>query len=373
MSVQAISLAYRDGSSDKVYHAQIEEKDGGYVVLFQYGRRGSTLTSGSKTATPVALSAAQKVFDKLVTEKKGKGYSEGEEGTPYAGGELAGQQSGLIPQLLNIIDESEVEAFIESEDWLLQEKKDGVRQFITREDQTITGGNRKGLIVPVSSKIAIDVLALHTKRTANFILDGEAIGDVYWPFDILEYEGVDLRGQSVDRRWTILQGLLETVPGPALGRVPVAFSQAKKRELFEKIKAERGEGVVFKRLTAKYVPGKPASGGSQLKFKFKESATCCVLAQNAGKRSVQIGVLSDIQPPAGDVRPPAYSSVGNVTIPVNYEIPNAGDIVEVQYLYAYPGGSLYQPVYKGLREDKDTADLYSSLKFKQGTTEDDDA
>ena len=84
MSVQSISLAYRDGSSDKVYHAQIEEKDNGYIVNFQYGRRGSTLNSGSKTATPVALAAAQKVYDKLVAEKKGKGYSEGEDGTPYA-------------------------------------------------------------------------------------------------------------------------------------------------------------------------------------------------------------------------------------------------------------------------------------------------
>ncbi len=154
MSVQSISLAYRDGSSDKVYHAQIEEKDNGYVVNFQYGRRGSTLNSGSKTATPVALAAAQKVYDKLVAEKKGKGYSEGEEGTPYAGSELAGQQSGLIPQLLNSVDEEQVEFLLDSENYCMQEKKDGVRQFVTRVGDQITGGNRKGLIVAVSQSIA---------------------------------------------------------------------------------------------------------------------------------------------------------------------------------------------------------------------------
>lgn len=36
MTIKQISLYYKDGSSDKVYHAQIEEKDGGYLVNFQY-------------------------------------------------------------------------------------------------------------------------------------------------------------------------------------------------------------------------------------------------------------------------------------------------------------------------------------------------
>src|ERR1035438_2046748 len=118
MSVLSISLAYRDGGSDKVYHVQIEEKNSGYVVNFQFGRRGSTLNSGTKTAAPVELAAAQKIFNKLVAEKKGKGYSEGAEGTPYAGSELAGQQSGLIPQLLNVIDEEALAFLLDSEDYL---------------------------------------------------------------------------------------------------------------------------------------------------------------------------------------------------------------------------------------------------------------
>jgi bifunctional non-homologous end joining protein LigD len=47
--------------------------------------------------------------------------------------------------------------------------------------------------------------------------------------------------------------------------------------------------------------------------------------------------------------------------------------VEVEYLYAFPGGSLFQPVYKGPRADKDAADAYDTLKFKQSTTDEDDA
>ena len=48
-----VSLYYREGGSDKVYQAAIEPKEGGYVVNFAYGRRGSTLTSGTKTSAPV--------------------------------------------------------------------------------------------------------------------------------------------------------------------------------------------------------------------------------------------------------------------------------------------------------------------------------
>jgi bifunctional non-homologous end joining protein LigD len=46
--------------------------------------------------------------------------------------------------------------------------------------------------------------------------------------------------------------------------------------------------------------------------------------------------------------------VGNVTIPPNKDVPAVGSVIEVRYLYAYEGGSLYQPTYKGVRDDVDT-------------------
>jgi bifunctional non-homologous end joining protein LigD len=62
--------------------------------------------------------------------------------------------------------------------------------------------------------------------------------------------------------------------------------------------------------------------------------------------------------------------VGNVTIPANHSIPAKGAIVEVRYLYAYPGGSLFQPVYLGKRDDVDMrACTVSQLKFKAGEPE----
>ena len=127
---KTISLYYREGSSDKEYHVRLEAKDDGHVVNFAYGRRGSALSTGTKTSTPVNYDAAQMIFDKLVREKKAKGYTEGVQGTPYQHADK--QVSGLLPQLLNAIDEVEASRLISDPGWAMQEKLDG-RRLILRK------------------------------------------------------------------------------------------------------------------------------------------------------------------------------------------------------------------------------------------------
>ena len=154
-STAAISLYFREGSSDKVYHAQIVPNgDDLYAVSFQYGRRGSTLQTGSKTAVPVTLGEARKIFDKLVAEKKAKGYTEGESGVPYSGGELANRLFEYTPQLLNFIDELAMLEYLRRPDWFMQEKTDGIREIVVPRGDTVTAGNLNGLTVTVSSAIA---------------------------------------------------------------------------------------------------------------------------------------------------------------------------------------------------------------------------
>uniref|UniRef100_A0ACD5GP07 WGR domain-containing protein n=1 Tax=Desertifilum tharense IPPAS B-1220 TaxID=1781255 RepID=A0ACD5GP07_9CYAN len=68
------TLHCQEGSSDKVYEVDLCQTEGGYLVNFRYGRRGTTLKEGVKTTTPVPLAQAEKVFDKLVSEKTKKGY-----------------------------------------------------------------------------------------------------------------------------------------------------------------------------------------------------------------------------------------------------------------------------------------------------------
>jgi len=120
-----------------------------------------------------------------------------------------------------------------------------------------------------------------------------------------------------------------------------AVSLSLKLAMFNRLRRERKEGIVFKRHIASYVPGSPANGGDQLKFKFTATASCIIAGANGSRRSVKLELLDGRR----------RVGVGNVTIPANQLIPAVNQIVEVRYLYAYPGGSLYQPVYLGKRDD----------------------
>jgi bifunctional non-homologous end joining protein LigD len=356
---QSISLHYREGNSDKVYHVQLVEVEGGYVVNFQYGRRGSTLQAGTKTATPVTQSEAEKIFTKLVIEKKAKGYTEGESGTPYSGGGQEKTPSGYLPQLSNLIEEQTALFLLEDDAWLMQQKVDGVRQIITRTGDKITASNRKGLIIALPNTIEAGVRSIPTRGEADFVLDGEAIGDSYVAFDVLRFGGLDLRGTTTRARFDALDALLSATSHSALKRIRTAFSRSEKWKLFTALQAEKAEGVVFKRLAAAYASGRPACKGDHLKFKFYATATLGVMTIN-GKRSVQLGAWT----------PQHWEFVGNVTIPANHAIPKAGDLVEVRYLYHYPGGSLYQPIYLGSRRDTDLPDDLSTLKSKPSAVDD---
>ena len=77
MPKESVTLYYQDAAanSDKFYEASIEEQDGGFVVNFRFGRRGTSGQSGTKTPNPVPLEKAKAVYDKLVGEKMAKGYA----------------------------------------------------------------------------------------------------------------------------------------------------------------------------------------------------------------------------------------------------------------------------------------------------------
>ena len=55
---QRITLYFKQGSSDKIYTVAMEPSGNGFAVTFAYGRRGSTLQTGVKTASPVVTPRA---------------------------------------------------------------------------------------------------------------------------------------------------------------------------------------------------------------------------------------------------------------------------------------------------------------------------
>ena len=142
----SVKLYFREGSSDKIYNAELKQQGSGYVVNFAYGRRGNSMTQGTKTNSPVSYEKALSVYQKLVKEKTGKGYTEDSNGTPFTSEMVEPEDTGWRPQLLNPIESSDVEFYISSPEWCAQEKFDGQRRLIILDDGKLSGANRKGQI-----------------------------------------------------------------------------------------------------------------------------------------------------------------------------------------------------------------------------------
>ena len=354
--MEQITLYYRQGSSDKVYQASIEPAGGGHVVRFAYGRRGTTLQTGTKTNTPVGYDEAKRIYDKLVAEKTAKGYTPGADGTPYEGTDKAGQRTGIHCQLLNPVEEDQLDRLIADPAWWMQEKLDGRRLLIDKRGDRITGVNRLGLAVALPASLAADAASCDL----DMILDGEAIGDTLHVFDVQLIGDDEIGGLRYTERHLRLMNLLGSFQHPSIRFVHAAHSADEKREWFDRFKQHGSEGVVFKHTDAPYIAGRPASGGTQLKYKFCETASFLVGKVNA-RRSVAL-VLFD-----GEASKPA----GNVTIPPNHDIPQAGQVVECRYLYAFrESGSIYQPVYLGVRDDMAAAECTTTqLKYRAGPAE----
>lgn len=357
---EEIELRYQDSKSDKVYNVQLEYTSAGYNVAFQYGRRNSALQNGRKNNSPLVYASAKKMYDEVVAEKLAKGYQIVKQVRSASSAQLpaktqapaAKQPSGINCQLLNPIEEEEVIKFLRDPMYIMQEKMDGRRTMIRIKSipskgpgaRTIEGINRLGQVIAISTEIE---QAVYKTGLSNVILDGELIGDKYYIFDLI---GDDHKDLPYIGRWSLLAALIK--PNNNLKLVRSAQSSSDKSEMFSELEENKAEGVVFKDINAPYSPGRPNSGGPQLKYKFYSTATLEVIGINT-KRSIRLGAMGTH----------GLVDVGNCTIPPNKEIPSVGDKVEVRYLYMV--GSLYQPVYLHVREDKLEADKIDTIKTKK--------
>jgi bifunctional non-homologous end joining protein LigD len=344
------TLYYREGPSDKVYQASIRPQGEGHMVHFAYGRRGSTLNTGSKTPSPVSYPIAKDIYDKLIKEKLVKGYLPGADTGNTLPPPSPKKHSGIQCQLLNPITDIQLDQFLFHPDYWMQEKLDGRRLILKKQGDEITGINRLGFPTAVPEAIVQSA----SQYPRDFILDGEAIGDHFHAFDLLTIGPEDMRPLGFSVRYFRLRDMLRSFNHPYIHEVE-SFLSPGLMPIFTRLKTEGKEGVVFKNKHAPYIPGRPNSGGTQLKFKFCETASFIVTKIN-DKRSVML-ILFDGE---------KVRSAGNVTIPPNHDLPKPGDVVECSYLYAFrESGSIYQPVFLGVRDDiQHTECTTAQLKYK---------
>jgi len=330
-------------------------------VVVQWGRRGSGYNEGTKAAQ-VDLAAAKKAFDRVVHQKTHKGYEiatpshqptdvappDGQGSASKAAGATARPTIGTRAQLLNTIDEATLKTVIEDDAFVAQQKLDGMRMLVHVEGD-IVATNREG------KETVLPPVVVHALEDApeGTIFDGELLSlptPTYWVFDLLAYADEDLTEAGYQERYQRLESIGVDTEDVLL--VPTAWTVDDKKQLYKKLEAQNAEGIVLKRRDAEYSPGRPSSGGPQLKYKFVKSADV-LITKNAGNAySMAVyeqGSLRDI----GKV----FAGTTNASRQQLDQELAAGNqpVVEVQYLYATGGDKLFQPVFLRFRDDKDAS------------------
>jgi len=235
-----------------------------------------------KTKTPVDYASAKKIYDKLVKSKTSKGYTPGEEGSKYVHTDTDMKDTGVHCQLLNFVEEAVALQLIKDNKWWAQEKYDGRRMLLHKTD-SITAINRKGLSIGAPDTI----LNSASQVEQSYLIDGEAVGEQLFVFDLLEIDNTDVRSAPYSERLSHLENL-----GFNGSIVIVETAKKEKQQLYDRLKASGMEGIVFKKPSAPYTAGRPNSGGNQMKFKFYATASVIVTSHNQ-KRSVAVAVIAD--------------------------------------------------------------------------------
>jgi bifunctional non-homologous end joining protein LigD len=358
MQEASISLYQKHGSTDKEYHAQLKPEGDGWVITMQNGRRGGTLTPRRKFETPVSYEVARKEYDKLVRSKISDGYSEGEAGVAFQDTPFEARFTGNVVQLYNEANPEQVDGYFTDPNWILQQKWDGHRRMVQRTGSDIIGSNRKGLQVALPQPVvaSFDCIA----DEGDILLDGEIMGGaVVVLFDVLIVGGKNIRNEPLKSRLVHLERIkskLEAVGAEALMVTYTARTEAEKRTHYAALKANGLEGGMWKHLEGEYKPGRPSSGGNQMKDPFIHRGSFIAGKMNKTRRSVKIYGLKDGK----------EVLMGNCTIPTNRDLPKEGDIIDLDYKHVFVGGAVYSPRYVGVRDDIDSEDCdVSRLHYKE--------
>ena len=91
----------------------------------------------------------------------------------------------------------------------MQEKFDGRRILLRKTGQMIDGVNGNGLVVELPDPI---VIAAGELAVTSCFLDGEAVGNVYHVFDLVEEQGQDRRSSPYANRLAEVVTLIDAVP-----------------------------------------------------------------------------------------------------------------------------------------------------------------
>jgi len=179
-------------------------------------------------------------------------------------------------------------------------------------------------------------------------------------FDILRDCHSDLMNQILLDRLEALDRVKEELCHPYITVLPVATTRSAKRALYNSVLTARGEGVVFKKLDAYYIPGaRPRDNW----YKAKKSATfdCVIIGftKGAGRFNNRIGAVRFGQYVDGKLVELGQAS--GMTDEVRAEMSEypekfVGKVVKIKGMQRLKSGAIRHPQYGGLNPDKKQKD-----------------
>lgn len=282
--------------------------------------------------------------------------------------------------------------------WAYEVKWDGVRALVAVEGGRVRATSRNGN----------DITGGYPELTAlegpDALIDGELVALVdgrpdfgalqtrmhvrspspalvaatpvtFIPFDVLHVEDSSVLAQTYDERRRLLVQLQPDAPSPFYGDGAVLLAMTNQQGL---------EGLVAKRRSSPYLPGRRTEDWIKVKHVHRQSAVVCGWKEGEGGRSGRLGsLLLGVMEGGGLVyaghvgtgfSAASLRQVGDLLKPLTRSSsPYIGDVptvharaahwvepvlvVEVDYTAWTKDGRLRHPSYKGLRDDLDPAEV----------------
>jgi bifunctional non-homologous end joining protein LigD len=282
---------------DRGTYELLEEKRDGGLTVHLHGNR----LDGIWTLVPAKLDGDPKNW--LLLRKETSSGAHG-----------AVPTTSCRPMLATAVD-----AVPRGDEWLFEVKWDGFRalavvrggdvQLVSRNGNDLTARFR-----PVARAVQ------HAARSPNVVLDGEvcALDDtgrpsfgalqagtgslVYYAFDVLELDGESCVTLPLEERRRLLDGVLTA---DAQVRVSTTFEDGE--ALLDAVGTQGLEGVVAKRVSSRYLPGRRSRDWLKVKTRGRQEFVVAGYTRGEGRRAQAFGSLVLAVHDAGKLR-----WVGNV-------------------------------------------------------------
>lgn len=237
-------------------------------------------------------------------------------------------------------------------------KVDGDRVLVHIGEGSVFFASSTGKDARGSAAIRKDFEPFATSDSV-WVWDGELCNGVYHLFDLIIGGSLVTPDMPfVERRSVLEEFFARWAPSPAVQLLPSYTDHYDKALLAKTIKQEKGEGLMFKRLDAPYLPGKRSD--AMWKVKFRKDVDCVVtcsvcrqincehmLVSRDGKNNMVLSVYRD-----GEL-----VEVGECTaLAGDGKRVQVGDVVCVRLLNVTKDFRLYQPTLPRIRSDKDATE-----------------